>query len=69
MYCKSHKLDVDVSPIRIKLYAARNSVIAKSRLVNELVKVQLLESYCLPLLTYCIDSLYLRLLDLQQLSI
>ena len=54
--CKTRTLDIDVSPIRIKFYAARNSVIAKSRGVNELVKVPLLESYC---------TLYLRLLAIR----
>ena len=44
---------VDCQVIKRKFYAACNSILTHSRRNNELVKLQLVKSYCLSLLTYC----------------
>ena len=53
------KLTVDTSSITRKYYAACNSVFSKASCMPELTKLHLLESYCLPILTYVIGSLNL----------
>jgi len=65
----SNTLDVDVSPVRRNLYAACNSIIARSRGTSEPVRVQLVKSYCLPLLVYCIGALRLKRSAVHQLSV
>jgi len=47
----------------------RNNIIAKSRGVMEPVAVQLVKSYCLPLLLYCIGALRLTSSAVRQLSV
>jgi hypothetical protein len=48
---------VDCQVIKRKFYAACNSILTHSRRNNELVKLQLVKSYCLPLLTYCMGAI------------
>jgi len=50
-------LRVDINAVSRKFYAACNSIYSKASCLTELAKIHLLESYCLPLLTYAIDSL------------
>ena len=45
-------LCVDVSEVKWKFYASCNSVLCQSKYACESVKVTLIRSYCLPLLTY-----------------
>lgn len=52
-------LIVDVLNIKRRFYAALNSLLAGCRATVEPVKVQLVISFCLPLLTYCIGALEL----------
>ena len=59
---------VDCSLMRKKFYGACNSLFRRSR-GSELVKVQLLKSYCLPLLMYSLGGLYLKTCDILKLGI
>ena len=52
-------LTVDVLSIKRRFYAALNSLMAGCRATVEPVKVQLVTSFCLPLLTYSIGALEL----------
>jgi len=52
-------LVVDVACIKRRFYGALNSVFSRSFALAEPVKVQLVRSFCLPLLVYCIGSLEL----------
>jgi len=54
--CKD-AVEVDVASVRKSFYAACNNIIAKGRGVMEPVAVQLVKSYCLPLLVYCVGAL------------
>jgi len=47
---KHLKIDFDV--VKRKFYSACNCVISNSHNTNELIQLQLQESYCLPILTY-----------------
>jgi len=62
-------VEVDVVPVRKSFYAACNNIIAKSRGVMEPVAVQLVKSYCLPLLVYCVGALRLTSSAIRQLSV
>jgi len=62
-------LSADVAPIRRKFYVACNRLNARSRGLVEPVRVQLVKSFCLPLITYCIGALNLKRSDIQLLSV
>jgi len=51
-----HMISIDFHIIKRKFYAACNSILAYSRRNSELVKLQLVKSFCLPLLTYCLGA-------------
>ena len=70
MYFVNKKgLCVDVSEVKRKFYASCNSVLCQSKYACESVKVTLIRSYCLPLLTYCIGSLRLTVKAIRQLGV
>jgi len=50
-------LHVDCGYIKRKFYASCNSIIAKCKNADEFVKLSLVKSMCLPLLTYCLGAL------------
>ena len=56
-FISGHTINVDCQVIKRKFYAACNSILAHSRRNNELVKLQLVKSFCLPLLTYCLGAI------------
>ena len=62
-------LEVDVVPIKRSYYSALNSVICRCKYASEPVKIQLVKSYCLPLLQYCLGAIELNCSALRQLSI
>ena len=47
------------SAIRSKLYSVCNSVFQRCVSVSEIVRLQLVKSFCLPVLTYCIGAVML----------
>jgi len=63
------ELEVDCSVIKRKFYASFNSIIYKCSAAAEPVKLHLIKSYCLPLLTYNIGALELSKNVLSQLGI
>lgn len=48
------KMNVDLDVVKRKFYASCNSILSNSIFQSELIRLQLLESYCLPILTYCV---------------
>jgi len=52
-----HAISIDFHIIKRKLYAACSSILAYSRRNNELIKLQRVKSFCLPLLTYCLGTI------------
>ena len=60
---------VDITPVRRKFFVASNSVIARSHGLAEPLRVQLIKSFCLPLLLYCIGALKLKRSMIQELSV
>ena len=64
-----YSIEVDVKPVKRHFYAACNSILTKSRGTDEPVRVQLIKSYCLPILMYCIGALRMKRTSLHQLSV
>jgi hypothetical protein len=56
-FISDSSIKVDYQVTKRKFYAACNSVLSHSRRNNELVKLQLIKSSCLPLLTYCLGAI------------
>lgn len=56
-FISGSKLNIDTEVIKRKFYAACNSVLSHCKCNNELVKLHLVKSYCLPLLTYCLGAI------------
>jgi DMSO/TMAO reductase YedYZ heme-binding membrane subunit len=62
-------LSVDVTVVKRKFYGALNSVLSMCPRIDEPVKLQLVRSYCLPLLTYCVGALELTCSAIKALSV
>ena len=43
---------VDINPIKRKFFVACNSILGKAKCLNDIIKLSLMESYCLPILSY-----------------
>ena len=53
------KLKVNIDVIKQKFFMASNSVLGNSRSLDELIQLQLLESFCLPVLQYAMCAVKL----------
>ena len=62
------KFSVDLSEVRRKFFAAANGVLSHCKFVSELVKMDLLEKHCLPILLYCVEVLNLSAAQLKDLN-
>lgn len=66
--CAGKKFTVDLSCIRRNFFSAVNSVLSRCNYVSDLVKLELLEKHCLPLLMYCMESLSLSPVQTAELN-
>ncbi len=58
---------VDFAETRRKFFSSVNSILSKCNFTSDIVKLQLMESHCLPILLYAVESLNLsksRILEL-----
>lgn len=62
------KLVVDVNTIKRKFYASCNAILCATKCLNEIVKLSLVETYCLPILMYATAALDLRQEQLNELN-
>ena len=69
VFFADRELNVDVSYMKRRFYSSCNSILCKSKLAPEPVKLQLIKSYCLPYLTYCIGALQLSETKLRELNV
>jgi len=60
---------VECNEIKRKFYSACNTLFQRAKYCTEPVKLQLVKSFCVPLITYCIGALALSKQTLQQLSV
>ena len=66
--CTNKAFTVDLAPIRRKFFIAVNSIINNTKSTSELVRLQILETQCLPILTYAIESLNLNLRSIREMN-
>ena len=50
-------IKIDFNVVKRKFYAACNNILCHSTRNNELVRLQLLKTFCLPLITYCLGAI------------
>ena len=53
------KLSVDIISIKRKFFVACYCILGKTKCIDDLIKLSLMESYCLPILTYATVSMKL----------
>lgn len=53
------KLMVDIIPVKRKFFVACNCILGKAKCTDDLIKLSLMESFCLPILTYATVSMKL----------
>lgn len=58
----------DLSTTRRRFFASVNSILSKSKFTSDLVVLQLMESHCLPILLYAIESVNMGSNDLRMLN-
>jgi len=58
-FLSAHTFQVDCNVIKIKLYVACNSIFCHSRRNCKLVRLYIIKSVCLPLLTHCLCAIVL----------
>ena len=68
-FTAGNSLHVDCSYIERKFYAACNAVLVKCKYANDIIKLHLVKSFCLPLLTYCIGALDLPQYKVRELGV
>ena len=61
-------MSCDINHAMRKFYASANSVISHAGSVSEITKLYLLESYCLPILTYAVEGLPLKIKQIGNLN-
>ena len=61
-------LGIDLSECRKKFFSAVNNILSKTKFCSEIVRLHLLESYCLPILSYALESIILDKSQLRQLN-
>ena len=59
---------VDFSETRRKFFSAVNSILSKCKYTNDIVKLQLLESHCLPIIMYATECLELKVSDMKEIN-
>jgi hypothetical protein len=62
-------LDVNITPIKHKFYGAFNSLMSRCKYAVEPVKLQLLKSFCMPLLSFCLGAMNLKKRAVAELSV
>jgi len=60
------KVDIDV--IKRKFFASCNTILSNCTGQTELVRLSLVESYCLPILQYCCDAYKLSIVQTKELN-
>ena len=55
--CAGKHFCVDLTETRCKFFCLINSILSKCKYTNDMVKLQLLESHCLPIIMYATECL------------
>jgi hypothetical protein len=65
----NNKLSFDFAHAKRSFYAAFNNVFAHAKQLDQLIQLSLIESYCLPLLTYAVGGLTFTQHQLHELNV
>ena len=63
------RFSVDLLYVPRNFFASVNTVLSNCKFVSDMVKLELLEKHCLPLLMYCVESLSLSVNQIKDLNI
>ena len=66
--CAGKYFHLDLSEVRRKFFMSVNSILSKCKYTNDIVKLQLLESHCLPILLYATECLVLPVSQIKELN-
>lgn len=66
-YLAGRKLTIDIDTVKRKFYVSCNSILGNTTSINEIIKLRLLESYCLPILTYATAAMNLTKTQVREL--
>src|SRR2546425_11094834 len=66
--CNSKTFQIDLSDTRRKFFSSMYSILSKCNFTSDMVKLKLLESHCLPILLYAVESLNLPLCQITELN-
>ena len=66
--CSGKTFKVDFSETRRKFFMSVNVILSKCKFTSDMVKLHLLESHCLPILTYATESLNLPVSQLKEIN-
>ena len=66
--CSGKRLQCDINSTIRKFYAAANSIFSHSGSISEMSELHLVESYCLPMLTYAVEALHLKNSQISKLN-
>jgi len=62
------KLIVDINVVKRKFFVSCNCILGKTNTLDDMIKLNLMESYCLPVLTYAIAALALSTVQCDELN-
>ena len=58
-FCAGKKLSVDINVIKRKFFASTNCILGNTNTMDDILKLSLMESYCLPILMYATAAIKL----------
>jgi len=67
-FIANHKLAVDINYIKRTFFVSCNCILGNTRSLDDIIKLNLIESYCLPILTYVIAALKLSNQQISELN-
>src|SRR3989442_12674064 len=66
--CSGKSFQIDLANTRRKFFVSVNRILSKCNLTSDMVKLKLLESHCLPILLYAVESLNLPKSQITELN-
>ena len=68
-FCTGKTLLIDVNLIKRNFFSSCNCILSNAKSLDEIIKLNLVESHCLPLLTYAINAITLTSVQLNDLNV
>ena len=68
-FLAGRSLTIDISDCRKKFFFSVNKILNKSKYCNEITRLNMVETYCLPILMYAIESLSVQKCQINQMNV